>query len=88
MVEAEEEADVVGGYLQQGHLVLLAALEGGARLCVEPQQRLAEEIVDGFFRLSRRENDDDSSLKLRYRKCGDESFIVFVVDNFGHLFSF
>ena len=47
MVEAEEEALVASGNLQQSHLMVLATAEGWLRLCVDAKNVTREQIIDG-----------------------------------------
>lgn len=75
VVEAEKEADAVSGYLQQGHLILHAALEGGTRLSINAEEFEGAEIFHGANGFAFTLHDDDASAKSIAGQCRDEVLV-------------
>ena len=81
-VQAEQEAAVVAGHLQQGHAVGVAAPEGGPCLGVEAQDGQREQIADGPLGLLCALDDVDASGELCTGQVVEQGFVVLVVDGF------
>ena len=60
MIKSKKEASVVGGHLQQTNLIGVSLLKRWSCLCINTQDGLTEQIVDGLIGLARRQNNNDA----------------------------
>ena len=82
VVQPEEEADVVGRHLHQRHLVLMSSGEAWTCLCVEPQNGLGKQEVNGPLSLMLVEHHYDAPFELCQWKLLKPGLVVLVVYRF------
>ena len=77
MVQAEEEAEVVGGHLQQGHGAHGTATEHGTRFGVDAEQLTAPQHLDSACGLVGARHRHDFTPESVAGEVGDEAFFGF-----------
>ena len=70
-IESEQEADFVGGNLQERHLIEPSAPKRRSRLGVDAEKGLRQQEIDGSLGLAFTENDNDATAKLRNGQFGN-----------------
>ena len=85
LIQTKEEAYIVGRHLKKRHLVRLSFLKRRPRFGINTQNRLRQQVSDGFFGITLSQNHHDSALEKNSWQRSDTRLIIFTINCFLHL---